>query len=60
MGSNGIFCFISKTPFATVTSLTGLYFRIRRFIILVQVKNSDFYELRQQHKQLQTIEMSEA
>ena len=39
----GIFCFISickfgslKNPFATITSLSELYFRFRRFILLVQ------------------------
>ena len=44
-------CFIStcnfgsfKNPFATITSLSELYFTIRRFIILVQKKN-DFYDL---------------
>ena len=38
-------CFISickfgsfKNPFATITSLSELYFRIRRFILLVQTK----------------------
>ena len=45
LGSDGIFCFISlckfgsfKDPFATITSLTELYFRIGRFILLVQMK----------------------
>ena len=45
MGSNGLFCFISvckfgsfKNPFAMITSLSELYFRIRRFILLVQTK----------------------
>ena len=45
LGSNGLFCFISickfgsfKNPFATITSLFELYFRIRRFILLVQTK----------------------
>ena len=43
--SNGLFCFISickfgsfKNPFATITSLPELYFRIRRFIFLMQTK----------------------
>ena len=43
--SNGLFCFISickfgsfKNPFATITSLPELYFRIRIFILLVQTK----------------------
>ena len=65
LGSNGLFCFISickcggvKKPFATITSLSELYFRIRKFMLLVQTKN--FYELWQQHKQLKTMEMSEA
>ena len=45
LGSNGLFCFISicrfgsfKSPFTTITSLSELYFRIRRFILLVQTK----------------------
>ena len=45
LGSNELFCFISickfdrfKNPFATITSLSELYFRIRRFILLVQMK----------------------
>ena len=45
LGSNGLFCFISickfgsfKNPFAMITSLSELYFRIRRFILLVQTK----------------------
>ena len=43
--SNGFFSFISickigsfKNPFAKITSLSKLYFRIRRFIFLVQTK----------------------
>ena len=47
LGSNGLFCFISickfgsfKNPFATITSLSELYFRFRRFILLVQTKKS--------------------
>ena len=43
--SNRLFCFIStckfgsfKNPFATITSLSELYFRIRRFILLIQMK----------------------
>ena len=42
LGSNGLFCFISickfgsfKNPFTMITSLSELYFRIRRFILLV-------------------------
>ena len=45
MENNGVFCFISickfgsfKNLFATITSLSELYFRIRRFILLVQTK----------------------
>ena len=45
LGSDGLFCFTSickfgsfKNPFATITSLSELYFRIRRFILLVQTK----------------------
>ena len=54
LGTNELFFFISicklgsfKNPFTTITSLSGLYFRIRRFITLL-VKR-DFYELWQQH-----------
>ena len=65
---NGLFYFISirnfgsfKNPFAMITTLFELYFRIRRFILLVQMKKkSDFYELWLQHNQLKTMEMSEA
>ena len=53
LGSDGLFCFISickfgsfKNPFAMITSLSELYFRLKRFI--------------QQHKQLKTMEMNEA
>ena len=45
LGSCGLFCFISickfdsfKNPFATIASLSELYFRFRRFILLVQTK----------------------
>ena len=45
LGSNGLFCFISickigsfKDSFAMITTLSELYFRIRRFIVLVQTK----------------------
>ena len=45
LGSNGLFCFISiskfgsfKNPFAVITSLPELYFRMRRFILLLQMK----------------------
>ena len=44
--SNGLFCFIRlctfgsfKNPFAKITRLSELYFRIKRFILLVQTKN---------------------
>ena len=43
LGTDGLFCFISickfssfKNPFTTITSLSELYFRFRRFILLVQ------------------------
>ena len=48
-----------RNPFAMITSLSELYFRFRRFILLVQTKKSDFYGLWQQHKLLKTMEMSE-
>ena len=45
LGSNGLFCFISickfgsfKNPFATITCLSELYLRIRRFFSFVQMK----------------------
>ena len=45
LGSNWLFCFISickfgrfKNSFAMITSLSEVYFRIRRFILLVQMK----------------------
>ena len=45
LGSDGLFCFSSickfgifKNPFATITNLSELYFRFRRFILLVQTK----------------------
>ena len=45
LGNDGLFCFISickfgsfKNPFATITSLSELYLRIRRFFSLVQMK----------------------
>ena len=43
--------------FATITSLPELYFGFTRYILLVQ---SDFYEFRQQHQQLKTMEMNES
>ena len=45
LGSDGFFCFSSicqfgslKNPVAIITSLPELYFRFRRFILLVQMK----------------------
>ena len=43
-----------------ITSLSELYFRFRRFILLLQTKKNDLYELWQQHKLLKTMEMGEA
>ena len=70
LGSDGLFYFISicnfgsfKNPFATITSLSELYFSFRKFICwyeLFLLVRSDFYELWQQHKQLKITEMSEA
>ena len=40
-----------KNPFATITSLSELYFWFRRFVLLVQTK----YEVWQQHKLLKTM-----
>ena len=44
LGSDGIFCFISvckfgsfKNPFATITILSEIYFRFRRFTLLEQI-----------------------
>ena len=42
-----------------ITSLPELYFRVRRFVLLVQTKKSDFYELWKQQNQLKIMEMSE-
>ena len=51
LGSDTFFCFISlckfgsfKNPFTVITNLSELYFRIKRFIPLVQTK-SDFYKI---------------
>ena len=48
LGSDGLFCCITickfgsfKNPFSTITSLSEVYFRIRRLILLVQTKKSD-------------------
>ena len=71
LGSNGFFCFISickfdnfKKPFATITSLSELCFRFKRFTLLEKIEKTnekiDFYELWQQHKQLKTMKISEA
>ena len=38
LGSNGLLCCIRICKFATITSLSELYFRIRRFILSVQRK----------------------
>ena len=45
VGNDGLLCFISickfgsfKKPFAMITSLSELYFIIRRFILLIQTK----------------------
>ena len=50
-----------KNTFATITYLSELYIWFRRFILLVEMKNekSDFYELWQHHKQLNTMGMNE-
>ena len=48
-----------RTRFAKVTSLSELFFRFRRWIMLVQTK-SDLYELRQQCKQLKATEVCQA
>ena len=45
----------SRTLFVMITSLSELYFRLRRFALLVQIKKGDFCEL----WQLKTMEMSE-
>ena len=45
LGNDGLFCFSSiykfvrlKNPFASITSQSELYFRFRRFTLLVQTK----------------------
>ena len=65
LGSDGLFCFSSickfdsfKNPFATITSLSELYFRFKDLFCWYKRK-SDFYELWQQLKQLKPMEMSE-
>ena len=47
-----------KNPFAMVTVPSKFYFRFRRFVLLIQTKKNDSYELWQQHKQLKTMELS--
>ena len=67
LGSHGPFCFISickfgnfKNPFATITSLPELYFRFRRFILLVQTKKWFlFKKVISIISMLQTMEMSD-
>ena len=46
-----------KSLFAKITSPSKLYFRFRRFILLVQT--TDIYELWQQNNQLKTMKTSE-
>ena len=65
LGRDGLFCFSStwkfssfKNPFAMIASLSELYFRFRRFILLLQMEKNDFYELLQQLL-LKTMELSE-
>ena len=50
MGSDELLCYIIickvgsfKKPVAAITSLPEIYFRFRRFILLVQMKKIDFY-----------------
>ena len=45
LGSDGLFCFISifgfgsfKNPFTIITSQSKIYFRFKRFLLLVQMK----------------------
>ena len=64
LGSDLLFCFISicklgsfKNLFATINSLSKLYFRFNRVYSVGANEKSDFYELWQQYKQLKTIEM---
>ena len=47
-----------KNTFTTITSQSGLYFRFRRFILLLQTKKNDFYELWKQQKLAKTMDMS--
>ena len=47
-----------KNPFATITSLSELY--IQRIYSVGTNEKSDFYELWHRHKQLKTMEISEA
>ena len=64
--SDGLFYFFSickfdrfKNPFTTITSLSELYLSFISFILLITNKKTDFYNLRQQHKQLKTTDMKE-
>ena len=48
LGRDGLFRYVSicksssfKNPYATITSLSEIYFRFRRFILLVQTKKSE-------------------
>ena len=49
-----------KDSFAMITSLSEFYFRFRRFILLVLTKKVISINYGQQHKQLRTMEVSEA
>ena len=60
-GSDKLFCFISickfgsfKNPFATITSLSELYFRFRR--LFCWYKQIKMIFVNKQHKQLKTME----
>ena len=62
LGRDGLICSINiykfdnlKNPFATITSMSDLYFRFRRFILLVQ-KKKEFYNFLQ-HKQLRWVRL---
>ena len=66
LGINRLFCFISicklgsfKNPFPTITSLSELYFRIRTFILLLQMRKVISMNWQQQN-QLKTMGMNEA
>ena len=64
--SDGFFCFNRMCKFGSlkntltaITILSELYFRLRRFILLVQTKEMIYKKLWQQHKPLTTMQMSE-